>query len=143
MPSLTKRTFTHSTEYVCWFVAGPGWTFNYSDVKEVNPATTKSGDKKQMRDFLDFVEMPIVQGKSRLKDSNGRTLHPTQKPEKLVEIALVASSNPGDTILDPFMGSGTTGVVAQRLGRRWIGIEKHRPYIDAAMERIAGVERND
>ena len=143
MPSLTRRTFTHSTEYVCWFVKGPGWTFNYLDVKELNPATTKVGEKKQMRDFLDFIEMPIVQGKSRLKDENGRALHPTQKPEKLVEVALIASSNPGDTVLDPFMGSGTTAVVAQRLGRRWIGIERHQPYIEAAVNRIEGVRKND
>ena len=143
MPSLTKRTFTHSTEYVCWFVAGSGWTFNYPEVKELNPATTKTGDKKQMRDFLGLIEMPIVQGKERVKNGNGRAFHPTQKPEKLVEIALVASSNPGDTVLDPFMGSGTTGVVAQRLGRRWLGIEKHQPYIDAALRRIAGVEQDE
>lgn len=143
MPSLTKRTFTHSTEYVCWLVAGSGWTFNYFEVKEINPETTKNGEKKQMRDFLDFIDMPIVQGKERIKNGNGRAFHPTQKPEKLVEIALIASSNPGDTVLDPFMGSGTTGVVAQRLGRRWVGIEKYQPYVEAALKRIAGVERND
>jgi site-specific DNA-methyltransferase (adenine-specific)/modification methylase len=143
MPSVTKRTFTHSTEYVCWFVAGTGWTFNYSQVKEINPVLTKSGESKQMRDFLDFIEMPIVQGKNRLKDSNGRALHPTQKPEQLVEIALIASSNPGDTVLDPFIGSGTTAVVAERLGRRWIGIENHEPYIQAAMKRVNGVRQHD
>ena len=143
MPSLTRRTFTHATEYVCWFVSGKGWKFNYSEVKEINPSTTKNGSQKQMRDFLDFVEMPIVQGKSRLRDNNGRALHPTQKPEKLVEIALIASSDEGDTVLDPFIGSGTTGVVAQRLGRRWIGIEKHLPYVKVAVQRIQGVEQND
>ena len=143
MPSLTKRTFTHSTEYVCWFVKGPGWTFNYFDVKDINPVTTKTGNKKQMRDFFDFIEMPIVQGKNRLKDKNGRSLHPTQKPEKLVEIALIASSNHGDVVLDPFMGSGTTAVVAQRLGRRWVGIENNPVYVEAAIERLRGKDRND
>ena len=143
MPSVTKRTFTHSTEYVCWFVAGAGWTFNYSQVKDINPALTKSGASKQMRDFLDFIEMPIVQGKNRLKDASGRSLHPAQKPEQLVEIALIASSNPGDTVLDPFMGSGTTAVVAERLGRRWIGIENHEPYVEAAKRRVRWSRQND
>ena len=143
MPSITRRTFTHATEYVCWFVAGQGWTFNYSEVKTVNPVTTKKGDKRQMRDFLDFIEMPIVQGKERLRNGGGRALHPAQKPEKLVEIAITASSKPGDIILDPFIGSGTTGVVARRLGRRWIGIEKHQPYVEVALQRIAEVTSND
>ena len=87
--------------------------------------------------------MPIVQGKERLRNGGGRALHPAQKPEKLVEIAITASSKPGDIILDPFIGSGTTGVVAQRLGRRWIGIEKHQPYVEAALQRIAEVAPND
>jgi site-specific DNA-methyltransferase (adenine-specific)/modification methylase len=79
-----------------------------------------------MNDFLDFVELPIVQGKEQLRSEDGRALHPTQKPERLLEIIITASSDPGDIVLDPFVGTGTTTVVAHRLGRQWIGIEKNK-----------------
>ncbi|HOM61566.1 MAG TPA: site-specific DNA-methyltransferase [Anaerohalosphaeraceae bacterium] len=135
MPSITKRTFTHSTEYVCWFVKGKNWVYNYDMLKELNPYKTKTGQKKQMRDF---IEMPIVQGRERLKGSDGRAFHPTQKPEKLLELIITASSNKGDVILDPFFGTGTTGVVAQRLRRCWVGIEKDKDYAHIAEKRIKG-----
>jgi len=138
MPNLTKRTFTHSTEYICWFVKGKNWKFNYETLKEFNPHKTTEGNPKQLRDFLDFIEMPIVQGKERLKEKNGRSLHPTQKPEMLIELIILASSNEGDLVLDPFFGTGTTGVVASRLKRNWIGIEIKEEYIKAADERIFG-----
>ena len=138
MPSITKRTFTHSTEYVCWFVKGKKWKFNYEALKKLNPNKTKNGNLKQMRDFLDFIEFPLVQGKERIKGENGRAIHPTQKPEKLLEIIIVASSDTGNIVLDPFFGTGTTGVVAHRLKRNWIGIEMNEKYIEIAEKRIFG-----
>jgi len=112
MPNITKRVFTHATEYVCWFVKGKNWKYNYEEFH------------------------PIVQGKERIKGTDGRASHPTQKPEKLLEIVIKASSDKGDLVLDPFMGSGTTAVVAKRLGRKWIGIEKEKKYINIAEARI-------
>ncbi len=139
MPNITKRTFTHSTEYVCWFVKGPNWKFNYNQIKNLNEHTTKEGNKKQMKDFIDFIKLPILQGNERIKNADGRAAHPTQKPEKLLEIIITASSDEGDIVLDPFIGSGTTAVVAKKLGRRWIGIEINKDYIDMAMKRIGDI----
>ena len=136
MPNITKRTYTHSTEFVCWFVKGKNWIFNYDEVKKLNPNKTKLGDDKQMRDFLDFIELPIVQGKERLRGENGRALHPTQKPEKLLELIIRASSSENDIVLDPFFGTGTTGFVAKKLKRNWIGIENNLSYIEIAKERL-------
>lgn len=136
MPNITKRVFTHATEYVCWFVKGKKWKYNYEELKILNPDRTKEGQPKQMRDFLSIINHPIVQGKERIKGKNGRASHPTQKPEKLLEIIITASSDKGDLILDPFMGSGTTAVVAKRLGRKWIGIEKEAKYIKIAEARL-------
>lgn len=136
MPNLTRRTFTHATEYVVWFVKGAGWKFNYEAIKMLSPHRTRSGEPRQMSDFFDFIEMPIVQGKERLRRADGRALHPTQKPERLLEIIITASSDSGDIVLDPFIGTGTTAIVAHRLGRRWIGIEKNPIYYEAALKRI-------
>jgi len=91
-----------------------------------------------MRDFVSIINHPIVQGKERIKGKNGRASHPTQKPEKLLEIIIKASSDKGDLVLDPFMGSGTTAIVAKRLGRKWIGIEKEAKYIKIAEARLKG-----
>ena len=140
MPNLTRRTFTHATEYVVWFVKGQGWKFNYEALKSLNPNRTQSGAPRQMSDFLDFVELPIVQGRERLRREDGRALHPTQKPERLLEIIITASSDSGDIVLDPFVGTGTTAVVAQRLGRRWIGIEKNPVYYEAACKRLQSIQ---
>ncbi|MCD4746566.1 MAG: site-specific DNA-methyltransferase [Bacteroidales bacterium] len=136
MPNITKRTFTHSTEFVCWFVKGKNWIFNYDEVKKFNPHKTKDGKNKQMRDFLDFIELPIVQGRERIRGENGRAIHPTQKPERLLELIIKASSKIGDIILDPFFGTGTTGYVANRLSRNWVGIENNPRYIELAEKRI-------
>lgn len=136
MPNITKRTYTHSIEFVCWFVKGKNWIFNYDEVKKINPHKTKTGDDKQMRDFLDFIELPIVQGKERLRGDDGRALHPTQKPEKLLELIIKASSNEQDLVLDPFFGTGTTGYVAQKFNRKWIGIEQKSEYIEIAQKRM-------
>ncbi len=144
MPNVTKRTFTHSTEYVCWFAKSHNWKFNYNALKHLNPSRTKNGNPKQMRDYMDFIELPIVQGRERLKGENGRALHPTQKPEKLIEIILTASSEERDIVLDPFFGTGTTGVVASRMNRYWIGIEAKPNYCEIALKRLkdAGVAIN-
>jgi site-specific DNA-methyltransferase (adenine-specific)/modification methylase len=79
---------------------------------------------------------PIVQRKGRIKGVDGRAIHPTQKPEKLLELIIRASSNENDIVLDPFFGTGTTGKVAEQLHRKWIGIEKNAQYILVAKERL-------
>jgi len=142
MPNLTRRTFTHSTEYVCWFAKGKKWEFNYEKVKEFNPHRTKEGKLKQLRDFIDFLELPILQGEERIRGENGRAIHPTQKPMKLIELILIASSNTNSLVLDPFFGTGTTGVVATKLNRNWIGIERDRKYFKVAHERIFGKKKD-
>lgn len=133
MPSMTRRTFTHSCEYVLFFSKGKKWIFNYNDIKKINPERAKDGSEKQMRDLW---IMPVVQGKERVRDKTGRSAHPTQKPENLLERVILASSNKGDIVLDPFLGSGTTAVVAKCLGRKWIGIETEDKYIRVAEKRL-------
>jgi len=133
MPSMTRRTFTHSCEYVLFFSKGKKWIFNYADIKKINPDKAKDGSEKQMRDLW---IMPVVQGKERVRDKTGRAAHPTQKPENLLERVILASSNKGDVVLDPFLGSGTTAVIAKKLGRKWIGIETENKYIKVAEKRI-------
>ncbi len=140
MPNLTRRTFTHATEYVVWFAKGSGWKFNYEAVKALNPHKSAGGITKQMSDFLDFVDLPSVQGAERIRRADGRALHPTQKPERLLRIIITASSDPDDIVLDPFLGTGTTVAVAHQLGRRWIGIEKDPMYYEIAQKRIARVQ---
>ncbi len=94
-------------------------------------------EELQMRsDWL----LPICTGPERLKDGKGDKLHPTQKPEALLDRVLLSSSNPGDVVLDPFFGSGTTGAVAKQLGRHFIGIERDKTYAKAAKARIAATE---
>ena len=133
MPNMTKRVFTHSVEFVVWGVKGKKWVFNYDELKKINPERQKDGSLKQMRDVW---LMPLVQGKERLRSTNGRALHPTQKPEEMLKRIIIASSNKGDLVLDPFLGNGTTTAIAKRLGRQWIGIEKETKYIEAAQKRI-------
>lgn len=96
-----------------------------------------ANDDVQMRsDWL----FPICIGAERLKDENGNKVHPTQKPEVLLARVLLSSSKPGDVVLDLFFGTGTTGAVARKLGRHFVGVEREQVYIDAALERIASVE---
>ena len=133
MPNMTKRVFTHSTEFVVWAVKGKNWIFNYEELKIINPEKQKDGSLKQMRDIW---PLPLVQGKERLKGKEGRALHPTQKPEEMLRRIIIASSNKGDTVLDPFLGSGTTAFIAKKLERNWIGIEKIKKYIDIATKRM-------
>src|SRR6188474_1425031 len=102
------------------------YTFNYEAMKALN-------DELQMRsDWL----IPLCGGPERLRDGDGRKAHPTQKPEALLHRVLLASTRPGDVVLDPFFGTGTTGAVAKRLGRGFIGIERDKGYIKVARERI-------
>lgn len=142
MPNMTRRVFTHSVEFIVWAVKGKKWVFNYEELRRINPDRQKNGDAKQMRDVWQF---PLVQGKERLRGNNGRALHPTQKPEEMLKRIISASSNSGDIVLDPFVGSGTTAVMAQQLGRKWIGIEKDKGYIKAARNRLSrnGIKRKN
>ena len=133
MPNMTKRVFTHSTEFVVWGVKGSGWCFNYETLKEINPDRQKNGQVKQMRDLW---PIPLVQGKERLRAPNGKALHPTQKPEEMLRRIILASSNENDIVLDPFLGTGTTTCVANQNGRRWIGIEKEAKYVEYARKRM-------
>lgn len=133
MPNMTKRVFTHSTEFVVWAVKGKKWIFNYEELKKINPDKQKDGALKQMRDVW---SLPLVQGKERLRGKDGRALHPTQKPEEMLKRIIVASSNKDDLVLDPFLGSGTTAFVAEKLGRNWIGIEKSKTYIEMSKKRL-------
>jgi site-specific DNA-methyltransferase (adenine-specific)/modification methylase len=133
MPNMTKRLYTHATEYIVWAVNGSNWVFNYEKLKEINPERQKNGKLKQMRDMW---EMPLVQGKERVKGNNGRAAHPTQKPEEMLKRIILASSKEKSLILDPFAGSGTTLVVAERYNRNWIGIESEKKYIKIIKERF-------
>jgi site-specific DNA-methyltransferase (adenine-specific) len=136
MPNMTRRVFTHSTEFVIWAVKGSGWTFNYQVLKEINPEKQKDGKKKQMRDFWN---MPLVQGKERLRKDNGKALHPTQKPEEMLKRIILASSNEDEIVLDPFLGSGTTAFIAKKYKRKWIGIERDKSYFIAALDRVSTI----
>jgi modification methylase len=133
MPNFRGRRFQNAHETMIWASRdqkAKGYTFNYEALKAAN-------DDLQMRsDWL----FPICTGHERLKDENGDKIHPTQKPEALLARVLMASSKPGDVVLDPFFGSGTTGAVAKRLGRHFVGVEREQAYIDAAMARIEAVE---
>ncbi len=128
MPNFRGTRFTNAHETLIWASKNEGarYTFNYRSMKTLN-------DELQMRSDWEF---PICGGQERLK-KDGAKVHPTQKPEALLYRILLASTKPGDVVLDPFFGTGTTGAVAKRLGRRWIGIERESDYIDAARARIA------
>ena len=130
MPNFRGRRFTNAHETLIWAAHSPDtrYTFHYESMKALN-------DDLQMRsDWL----FPICSGAERLKQG-GKKAHPTQKPESLLHRILLASSSPGDVVLDPFFGTGTTGAVATRLGRNWLGIERNETYVTAARKRIAKV----
>ena len=133
MPNFRGKRFTNAHETLIWCAKSQdakGYTFNYDAMKALN-------DDLQMRsDWL----IPICGGSERLRGEDGTKAHPTQKPEALLHRVIVASTKPGDVILDPFFGSGTTGAVAKRLGRRFIGIERERSYARAAERRIGTVQ---
>ena len=133
MPNFRGTRFANAHETLIWAARDAqqtGYTFNYRAMKALN-------DDVQMRsDWL----LPICTGHERLKDETGRKLHPTQKPEALLHRVLLASTAPGDLVVDPFFGSGTTGAVAKYLGRDFIGMDADAGYVDAARQRIEAVE---
>lgn len=132
MPNFRGVRFTNAHETLLWAQKerGAPYTFNHHAMKALN-------DGLQMRSDW---ELPVCSGKERLR-RDGRKLHPTQKPEALLYRVIQASSNPGDVVLDPFFGTGTTGAVAKRLHRHWIGIERNPEYVAAARERIAAMQQ--
>ncbi|MDH7797688.1 MULTISPECIES: site-specific DNA-methyltransferase [unclassified Beijerinckia] len=133
MPNFRGRRFTNAHETMIWAsrdAQAKSYTFNYDALKAGN-------EDLQVRSDWFF---PICTGAERLKDENGRKTHPTQKPEALLARIIMAASKPGDVVLDPFFGSGTTGAVARKLGRSFIGTERDPIYAKAAHARIAAVE---
>jgi modification methylase len=133
MPNFRGRRFTNAHETMIWAARSAdakAYTFNYEMLKAGNE------DCQVRSDWF----LPICSGPERLKDETGRKAHPTQKPEALLTRVLLAASNAGDLVLDPFFGSGTTGVAARRLSRSFIGIERDPVYAEAARRRIDAVE---
>ena len=129
MPNFKGTRFTNAHETLIWAANSKSskYTFNYQTMKQLN-------ENKQMRsdDWL----INICSGKERLKDIKNQKLHNTQKPEELLLRVVLSSTKPGDLVLDPFFGTGTTGVVCKKLGRKFIGIEKSATYIKEAKKRI-------
>ncbi|MBN2118615.1 MAG: site-specific DNA-methyltransferase [Anaerolineales bacterium] len=134
MPNFRGVRFTNAHETMIWAQKKKGakYTFNHKSMKALN-------DDLQMRSDWN---LPLVTGKQRIK-SNGTKAHSTQKPEALLYRIIMAASNPGDVVLDPFFGTGTTGAVAKKLGRNWIGIERDRKYIRVAQKRIDAAQAAD
>src|SRR5579871_3661823 len=128
MPNFRGRRFTNAHETLIWAARGRDsrHRFNYAAMKALN-------DDVQMRS--DWF-LPLCTGPERLRNQHGLKLHPTQKPEALLHRVLLASTAPGDIVLDPFIGTGTTAVVAKRLHRHFIGIERHPAYAEAAIGRV-------
>lgn len=133
MPNFRGVRFTNAHETLIWASTGKGakYTFNHQAMKGLN-------DETQMRS--DWWLLSLATGSERVRDENGEKVHSTQKPESLLYRVILSSSNPGDVVLDPFFGSGTTGAVAKRLHRNWIGIEREKRYIEAAKKRIDAIQ---
>ncbi|WP_279602419.1 site-specific DNA-methyltransferase [Methylobacterium sp. E-005] len=133
MPNFRGKRFTNAHETLIWAsrsADSKGYTFHYEALKGGNE------DLQMRSDWF----IPLCTGEERLKGADGHKVHPTQKPEALLARTLLAATNPGGVVLDPFFGTGTTGAVAKRLGRRFIGIERETVYAEAARARIAAVE---
>jgi modification methylase len=133
MPNFRGRRFTNAHETMIWAArdaSAKGYTFNYEALKAGNE------DVQVRSDWT----LALCTGEERLKGDDGKKLHPTQKPEALLARVILSSSRPDDLVLDPFCGTGTTGAVANRLGRRFVGIEREPAYAKAAQRRIAAVE---
>ena len=135
MPNFRGKRLTNAHETLIWASKSEKskYTFNYEALKALNEGV-------QMRS--DWV-LPICTGHERLKDEKGDKAHPTQKPESLLHRVMVATTNPGDVVLDPFFGTGTTGAVAKMLGRDYIGIEREAAYRKVAEARLARVRKFD
>ena len=131
MPNFRGVRFTNAHEILIWAQKNKGakYVFNHRAMKSLN------GDLQMRSDWV----LPICTGKERLR-KNGKKLHSTQKPEALLYRVFLSSTKPGDIVLDPFFGSGTTGVVARKLGRHYIGIENNEEYVKFAINRIAGTK---
>ena len=132
MPNFKGTRFTNAHETLIWAARSreqKRYTFNYDALKAFNEDT-------QMRSDWTFA---LCTGEERIKDAEGRKAHPTQKPEALLHRVLLAATRPGDVVLDPFFGTGTTGAAAKRLGRHFIGIERDEGYAAVAEKRIAAV----
>ena len=133
MPNFRGRRFTNAHETLIWAArdaSGKGYTFNYEALKAGNE------DVQVRSDWT----LALCTGEERLKGDDGKKLHPTQKPEALLARVILSASRPDDLVLDPFCGTGTTGAVAKRLGRRFVGIEREPAYAEAGQRRIAAVE---
>jgi modification methylase len=132
MPNFRGTRFTNAHETLIWASKSKESrpTFNYAALKTAN-------DDLQMRSDW---HLPICTGNERLKGAAGAKAHPTQKPEALLYRVILATTHPGDIVVDPFFGTGTTGAVAKMLGRHFIGIEREADYIAAAAKRLAGVK---
>ena len=132
VPNFLKVRFTNATETLIWAVKDKSvkkYTFHADKAKELGIG--KIG--------ANVWEIPVCAGKERLKDSEGNKVHSTQKPERLLERVILTSTNPGDLVLDPMAGTGTTGYMANKLDRRFVMIEKYERYIMAMMERMGEV----
>ncbi len=128
MPNFRGKRFTNAHETIIWAAKSTNskYTFNYEAMKSLN------GDLQMRSDW----NLPICNGSERLKDTEGKKVHPTQKPENLLNRIIMSSSNVGDLILDPFFGTGTTGSVAKKLNRNYVGIEQNEEYINFAKNRL-------
>ncbi len=135
MPNFRGRRFTNAHETLIWAAKSENskYRFNYDAMKALN-------EDLQMRS--DWT-IPLCTGQERLKKDDGHKAHPTQKPEALLHRVILSSTNIGDVILDPFFGTGTTGAVAKKLGRDFIGIEREKDYIAHAKERIDAIKTGD
>ena len=135
MPNFRGTRFTNAHETLIWATPTKTgkYTFNYETMKRLN------GGKQMRSDW----EMNICLGEERLKGADGKSLHNTQKPLDLLRRVILASTKPGDIILDPFVGSGTTAAAARELGRQFIGIDREEVYVNAARERVASVQPID
>jgi DNA modification methylase len=135
----TNKRFSSRYEFIFLFTKDEGkWKFNLDDIKIPSVNYRPDRYKSQLKNPSDVWRIPLVSG-----NSLERTEHPAQYPEKLIERIIKASTNPGDIILDPFIGSGTTAVVAKKLGRHYIGYDIHYEYIKIARKRINSIELNE
>lgn len=138
MPNWLNVRFTNATETLIWAVKDKsvkGYTFHADIARKFSPDRFKLA--------VNVWELPICSGEERLKDGQGKKLHPTQKPEALLERVILTSTNEGDIILDPMAGTGTTGVVALRYKRHFILVEKERKYVDACFQRLSKTSRQE
>ena len=131
MPNFRGKRFTNAHETLIWAAKSEKskYTFNYDSMKALNE------DLQMRSDWF----IPLCTGGERLKDDNGDKAHPTQKPEALLHRVILSSTKPGELVLDPFFGTGTSGAVAKKLGRDFIGIEREDDYIKVAQKRLDSI----